>query len=79
MEREEEANKVIKDLILWDIRNLLEHKEEENYYKPVEASNFRSNYYTECESNGDGNKTLSVEEYPNKMRPYLKEIINTLR
>ena len=62
MEREEEANKVIKDLILCDIRNLLEHKEEENYYKPVEASNFRSNYYyIECESNGDRNKHYQLK------------------
>ena len=27
----------------------------------------------------DGNKTLSVEEYLNKIRPYLKDIINNLK
>ena len=26
-----------------------------------------------------GNKTLSVEEYLNKIRPYLKDIINDLK
>ena len=31
------------------------------------------------ESNGDRNKTLSVEEYLNKIRPYLKDIINNLK
>ena len=31
------------------------------------------------ESNSDKNKTLSVEEYLNKIRPYLKDIINNLK
>ena len=33
----------------------------------------------EYESNDDRNKTLSVEEYFNKIRPYLKDIINNLK
>ena len=33
----------------------------------------------EYESNSDRNKTLSVEEYLNKIRPYLKHIINNLK
>ena len=33
----------------------------------------------EYESNGDGNKTLSVKEYLNKIRPYLKNLINDLK
>ena len=61
-----------------DIKNLLEH-EEENYYEPVRLSDFWSNNYIEYESNGDRNKTLSVEEYINKIRPYLKDIINNLK
>ena len=35
-----------------------------------------SNSYIEYKNNGDINKTLSVEEYCNKIRPYLKGIIN---
>ena len=35
-----------------------------------------SNVYIEYESNGDSNKILSAEEYLNKTRPYLKDIIN---
>ena len=31
------------------------------------------------ESNGDRNKTLSVEEHLNKIIPYLKDIINNLK
>ena len=60
------------------IRNLFEHKEED-YYKPVTVGNFWSNYCIKYESNSDRNKTLSVEEYFNKVRPYLKGIINELK
>ena len=41
-------------------------------------SNFWSKNYIEYESNVGRNKTLSVEEYLNKTRPYLKDIINNL-
>ena len=54
-------------------------KREENYSKPVIVGNLWSNNYIEHESNGDRNKTLSVEEYLNKIRPYLKDIINNLK
>ena len=74
--RQEKETKAIKDRILKDIKNLFEHEKEENYYKPVRVSNFWSNNYIEYKSNGDKNKTLSVEEYLNKIRPYLKDINN---
>ena len=78
--RQEKETKAIKDRILRDIKNLFEHeKEEENYYKPVRVSNFWSNNYIEYKSNGDKNKTLSVEEYLNKISPYLKDIINNVK
>ena len=38
-----------------------------------------SNNYIEYESKGDRNKTLLVEKYLNKTRPYLKDIINNLK
>ena len=75
----EKETKAIKERILRDIKNLFEHEEEESYYKPVRVSNFRSNNYIEYESNADEDKTLSVEEYLNKITPYLKEIINNLK
>ena len=73
--------------ILRDIKNLFEHEEEENYYKPIRVSNFQSGNYIEHESNGYRNKCLtsitvtfiSVEEYLSKIRPYLKDIINNLK
>ena len=38
-----------------------------------------SNNYIEHESNSDRNKTLSAEEYFNKIRPHLEDIINNLK
>ena len=74
--RQEKETKVIKDRNLRDIKNLFEHEEEESYYKPVRVNTFWCNNYIEHESNGDRNNTLSVEEYLNKIRPYLEDIIN---
>ena len=45
----------------------------------ITVRNFWSNNYIEYESNSDRNKTLSVEEYLNNIRPYLKDIINNLK
>ena len=77
--RQKKETKAIKDRILRDIKDLFVQKEEENYYKPVRVRNVWSNSYIEYESNGDRNKTLSVEEYLNKIRPYLKDIKNKLK
>ena len=80
MFRQGKESKAIKDRILRDIKNLSEHeKEEQNYYKPVRVSNFWSNNYIEYESSGNRNKALSVEEYLNKISPYLKDIITNLK
>ena len=75
LKKETKANKKI---IIRDIRNLSEH-EEEVCCKPVRVGKFWSNNHTEYESNGNINKTLSVEEYPNKIRPFLEGIINNLK
>ena len=69
----------MKNIILRHIRNLFEHEEGKNYCKPVRAGNFWSNNYIEYESKGDKNITISVEKYHNKIRPYLKDIINNLK
>ena len=58
--------------------NFFDH-EKEDYYKPVRVGCFLSNNYIEYESSGDRNKTLRVREYLNKIRPYLKDIINNLK
>ena len=55
-----------------DIRNPFEQEAEERYYKPVIVGNFWSNDYIEYKSNCDRNKTLSIKEYHNKIRLFLK-------
>ena len=42
-------------------------------------SNFCSSNYIEYERIGDINKTLSVEEHLNKIKPCLKDVINDLK
>ena len=74
LSRREKETRAIKERILRDIKR--HEKEEENCYKPIGASNVSSIIYIEQESNSDRSKTLSVEEYLNKIRPYLKDIIN---
>ena len=72
--RQENETKAIKYRTLRVIKDYFEHeREEENFYKLVRVSNFSSNDYIEYKSNGDKNKTLSVEEYLNKISPYLKD------
>ena len=78
--RLEKETKAIKDKILWDIKNTFEREEkEENYHKPVRVSNFGNKHYIEYESNSDRNKTLLLQKYLNKIKPYLKNTINTLK
>ena len=60
--------KKIKDRILRDVKNLFEHKEE-NYYKLVRVNDIWSNNYIEYD----------MKEYLNKIKPYLKDIINNLK
>ena len=72
--------KGIKDIVLRNIKNLFEYeKEEEICYKPVRVNNFWSNNYIEYKSNGDKNRILSVEKYFDKIRAYLRDIINDLK
>ena len=70
-------NEAIKDRVTEDIMNLFEH--EEDYYKAVRVRTFWSNSYIEYASNSDRNKTQSVAEYLNNIRPYLKDTINDLK
>ena len=73
-----DINEAIKDKVIRDFRNLFVH-EDEDYCKPLRVSNFWSNNYIKCESNGDKNKTMSIEEEFDKSRSYIKDIINYLK
>ena len=56
MKKENKANK---NRLVRDIRNIFEHKEEEeeNYYKSLRVDNFCSINYIEHESNSDATKS----------------------
>ena len=76
--RSKKENKIIKNKTTKNIWNLFE-KEKEDYYKPKRVDNFWSRNYIAYESDGDRNETLSTEEYLNKIRRYLRNIINDLK
>ena len=67
----------MKDKVIRDTRNLF--KQGGDYYKPARVGNFWNNNYTEYQSNRDKDKTLSFGKYVNKIRPYLKSIINDIK
>ena len=59
-----------------DIKNLFYLSIDEDYYKPIKTNDAFNSNYIEYESKGDKNKTLSIKEYFNMIRPYLRDIIN---
>ena len=65
--------KEIKDRIIRDIKTLF--GQEDDYYKLKRKNNFWNNNYIEYESKDDRNKNLSLKEYLDKIKPYLKNII----
>ena len=60
------------------IENLFVYeKDEENYFKPVSVNYFWSNNYTEITA--VEKKTLSIKEYLDIFRPYIRDITNDLK
>ena len=61
-----------------DVENFFDEDSEENYYKPILVkSSHKGNY--KHESNVDIEKTLLVNQYLDKIRPYLYDLINDHR
>ena len=75
-EKEEHNERLIKDTI---IRDSTLFEKEEDYQKPKRVSSFWSNNYIEHESNGYKNSNLSLDEYYNKVKPYLRDILMDLQ
>ena len=60
-------------------KNFLERLREKikiNYYKPIKTKSAFNNNYVEYESRGDKNKNLSLEDYLDTIRPFLRDMIN---
>ena len=54
-------------------------QEKEDYYKPKRVNNFWNNNHIERENNGDENRVLSLDEYLNKTKPCLRDMIINLQ
>ena len=72
---EKEKHNGIKDEVLRHRRTLFE-SDREDCYERIRIGNALISNYIEYESNGDKDKTLSIEEYLDKIRPYLSNLIN---
>ena len=59
-----------------DVRNLFDLSIDKDYYKPIRTNDAFNNNYIEYESIGDKDKTLTIKEYLDMIRPYLSNIIN---
>ena len=61
-----------------DTENLFNQSIDEDYYKPIKATNGfdNKNNHIEYESKGNKDKNLSRKKYLNMIRPYLRDIIN---
>ena len=74
LEKKKIKDRMIENRIIRDIRTHFE-QEDDDYYQLKRVSNFWNNIHIACESNGDRNKKLLLEEYFNKIKPYLRDII----
>ena len=45
--------------------------EQDDYHKPITIGNFWNNNQIELESNGDGNQSLLLKKYLDKIKLYL--------
>ena len=59
-----------------DVKDLFYLSIYEYYYKPIITNSAFNNNYIQCESKGNKDKILTVNEYLDMVRPYLSDIIN---
>ena len=77
LDRDEKIEEIKKDF--YDPKNNLFKPREDNYNDfsngNGNGNNFSSNYI-QCKSNGDKDKTLSIKDCLDEIKPYLSDIIN---
>ena len=59
-----------------DISHLFNEITKEDYYEPIEIKSAFDGSYIQYESRWDSDDNLSLEEYINIIRPYLRDMIN---
>ena len=60
-------------------RVLFERQQEKDYFEPIRVGNFWNNNYIEYERSSGRNKNLSVKEYFDKAKLYLRDMIIILQ
>ena len=60
---------------VWNVKDLFDEVNEDYYEPVITRTDFKSNY-TQYRGRGDKYKKLSLEEYLDIIRPYLRDIIN---
>ena len=59
-----------------DIENLFDADNNDDYYKPILVKSSFNESYKYYKSRGDKDKKLSIEQYPDMIKPYLSDLIN---
>ena len=59
-----------------DVKDLFDSPTDEDYYKPIIVNGAFNNDYIQYESRGNKGKILTVNEYLDIIRPYLRDVIN---
>ena len=62
-----------------EIENVFNKISEEEYYEPTKIRDSFDDNYIEYESRGDKDNNLSLEEYLNIIRPYLRDMIDNYK
>ena len=62
--------------ITHNIRNLFNKISKKDYYQPIEVKSALDGNYIQYKSRGDSDDNLSLVEYINIIRPYLRDVIN---
>ena len=62
-----------------NVRDLFDLSIDEDYYKPIIARGAFNSSYIQYETKGGKGKNLSIKEYLNMIKPYLNDIINTIK
>ena len=64
------------DNVMYDLDYLFNEVNEKDYYEPKEIKNAFDGNYVLYESKGDKDAKLALWEYSEKIKPYLKDMID---
>ena len=68
--------KILKKIVIRDVRNLFDLSIDKHYYKPITITNAFNSNHIEYDSIEDKEKILTIKKYLCMIRPYLINLIN---